>query len=450
MGAPTWGPNPLGVNQELTTTEKKKRGRKGRNLAIEDRGRKNFFSTFRTSEWTRTQRIFFSSSHRILSLYFWLNMTNVNSTSVFRHMAKISFGIGRLLLGKIFIIPQLLWTWFINPKRPLSPPRKVAVQIEIIHKPEPGDPAKPRAQWPIPEPRHIFRFRKQINRMKPIPGIISPGDYGRINKERFHIDVDLVVNYQCDYYIRNGELVDTTQSRGYFMVLNTNNGIMSNRHVLHALKHEAFRRTISSNWMHQLNVPSKSIRVCRFDILFRNTWDDDIWSQADLNNPLNNFCMAIWNTGRFRPITEIWISMTLQSQHIPTYSGMPKMGINSYRPNLWLSQALWHEDTSVFVPFMTDIPQRQWRRFQYPGFNPPAITEPKLFFSNLTLSATNPHHAASAHAPSFGLKYISPPYDYMWFTTFSRIKGRVHIWYVPRRLDLVTLQPWRQHFAFHP
>ena len=86
--------------------------------------------------------------------------------------------------------------------------------------------------------------------------------------------------------------------------------------------------------MHQLNVPSKFIKVGRFDILFRNTWDDDIWSQADLNNPLNNFCMAIWNTGRFRPITEIWISMTLKSQHIPTYSGMPKMGINSYRPNL--------------------------------------------------------------------------------------------------------------------
>ena len=36
-GAPTWGPNPLGVNQESTTTEKK-RGRKGRNPAIEDRG----------------------------------------------------------------------------------------------------------------------------------------------------------------------------------------------------------------------------------------------------------------------------------------------------------------------------------------------------------------------------------------------------------------------------
>ena len=71
MGAPTWGPNPLGVNQELTTTEKKKRGRKGRNLAIEDRGRKNFFSTFRTSEWTRTQRIFFSLflSQNFVSLF---------------------------------------------------------------------------------------------------------------------------------------------------------------------------------------------------------------------------------------------------------------------------------------------------------------------------------------------------------------------------------------------
>ena len=261
-------------------------------------------------------------------------MTDVNSTSVFRHMTKTTFDIGRIILGKIFIIPQLIWTWFINPKKPLSPPLKVAVQVETIHKPEPGDPAIPRAQWPIPEPQHTFRFKKQINRMKPIPGIISPVDYGRITKERYHIDVDLVVNYQCDYYIRDGEFVDTTQSRGYFMVLNTNNGIMSNRHVLHALKHEAFRRTISSNWMHQLNVPSKFIRVCRFDILFRNTWDDDIWSQADLNNPLNNFCMAIWNTGRFRPITEIWISMTLRSQHIPTYSGMPKMGINSYRPNL--------------------------------------------------------------------------------------------------------------------
>ena len=333
-GCTNMRPQPPRGQSRINYHRKKKRGRKGRNLAIEDRGRKNFFSTFRTSEWTRTQRIFFSSSHRILSLYFWLNMTDVNSTSVFRHMAKISFGIGRLLLGKIFIIPQLLWTWFINPKRPLSPPRKVAVQIEIIHKPEPGDPAKPRAQWPIPEPRHIFRFRKQINRMKPIPGIISPGDYGRINKERFHIDVDLVVNYQCDYYIRNGEFVDTTQSRGYFMVLHTNNGIMSNRHVLHALKHEAFRRTISSNWMHQLNVPSKFIRVCRFDILFRNTWDDDIWSQADLNNPRNNLCMATWKTGRFLPITEIWISMTLQSQHIPTYSGRPKMGLSSYRHSL--------------------------------------------------------------------------------------------------------------------
>ena len=442
MGAPTWGPNPLGVNQELTTTEKKREGERAEiwQLRIEDA--KTSSVLFEPPSGQGHNEFFFlSSSHRILSLYFWLNMTNVNSTSVFRHMAKISFGIGRLLLGKIFIIPQLLWTWFINPKRPLSPPRKVAVQIEIIHKPEPGDPAKPRAQWPIPEPRHIFRFRKQINRMKPIPGIISPGDYGRINKERFHIDVDLVVNYQCDYYIRNGELVDTTQSRGYFMVLNTNNGIMSNRHVLHALKHEAFRRTINSNWMHQLNVPSKSIRVCRFDILFRNTWDDDIWSQADLNNPRNNLCMATWKTGRFLPITEIWISMTLQSQHIPTYSGRPKMGLSSYRHSLWLSQAHWHKDTSVFVPFTADTPQRQWRRFQYPGFNPSVITEPQLFFSNLTLSAIHLHHAASAHAPAFGLKHIHPPYDYMWFTTFSRLRGRVHNWYAPRRLDLVTLQP---------
>ena len=261
-------------------------------------------------------------------------MTDVNSTSVFRHLIKTTFDIGQIILGKIFIVPQLLWTWFINPKEPLNPPLEVTVQVETINKPEPGDPATPQAQWPIPEPQHTFRFKKQINRVKPIPGIISPVDYGRITKERYHIDVDLVVNYQCDYYIRNGESVDTTQSRGYFMVLNTNNGIMSNRHVLHALKHETFRRTISSNWMRQLNVPSKFIRVCRFDILFRNTWDDDIWSQADLKNPLNNFCMATWNTGRFRPITEIWISMTLQSQHIPTYSGMPKMGISSYRPNL--------------------------------------------------------------------------------------------------------------------
>ena len=320
--------------QSRINYHRKKRGRKGRNPEIEYRGIKTSSVPSESSSGQGHNEFFFPLTEFFFSKLPFCNMTDVNSTSVFRHMTKTTFDIGRIILGKIFIIPQLLWTWFINPKKPLSPPLKVAVQVETIHKPEPGDPAIPRAQWPIPEPQHTFRFKKQINRMKPIPGIISPVDYGRITKERYHIDVDLVVNYQCDYYIRDGEFVDTTQSRGYFMVLNTNNGIMSNRHVLHALKHEAFRRTISSNWMHQLNVPSKFIRVCRFDILFRNTWDDDIWSQADLKNPLNNFCMAIWNTGRFRPITEIWISMTLQSQHIPTYSGMPKMGINSYRPNL--------------------------------------------------------------------------------------------------------------------
>ena len=261
-------------------------------------------------------------------------MTDVNSTSVFQHMIKTTFDIGRVILGKIFIIPQLLWTWFIDSKGPLNPPLEVTVQVKTIHKPEPGDPATPQSQWPIPEPQHTFRFKKHINRVRPIPGIISPVDHGQIIKERYHIDVDVVVNYQCDYYIRNGESVDTTQSRGYFMVLNTNNGIMSNLHVLHALKHEAFRRTTNSKWMHQFNVPLKFIRVCRFDILFRNTWDDDIWSQADLKNPLNNFCMASWNAGRIRPITEIWISMTLQSQHIPTYSGRPKMGLSSYRHSL--------------------------------------------------------------------------------------------------------------------
>ena len=204
--------------------------------------------------------------------------------------------------------------------------------------------------------------------------------------------------------------------------------------------------------MHQLNVPLKFIRACRIDILFRNTWDDDIWSQADLKNPLNNFCMASWNAGRIRPITEIWISMTLQSQHIQTYSGLPKMGTRSYRPNLWLSPTFWYRDTSVFIPFMADIPQSQRWRFQYLRFNPPVITEPILFFSNLTLSATDLHHATSVHVPSFGLRYINPPYDYMWFKTFSRIKGQplVHILYDPRRLDLVNLQPWRQNFATNP
>ena len=284
----------------------------------------NFFSTFRTFEWISTQRIF--------SLL--LTMTDVKSTSVFRHMTKTTFAIGRIILGKIFIIPQLLWTWFIYPKGPLDLPLEVTARVETVHKPEPGDPAKPQSQWPIPEPQHIFRFKNHVNRVRPIPGIISPMNHGQIIKERYHNDVDLVVNYQCDYYIRNGESVDTTQSRGYFMVLNTHNGIMSNLHALHALKHEAFKRITNSTWMHQLNVPLRIIRVCRFDILFRNTWDDDIWSLADLEKPLNNLCMASWNAGRLRPITEIWISVTLQSHQIQTYRGLPKMGTRSYRTGL--------------------------------------------------------------------------------------------------------------------
>ena len=61
MGAPTWGPNPLGVNQELTTTEKKREGERVEiwQLRIEDaktssvlfeppsgQGHNEFFSLF--------------------------------------------------------------------------------------------------------------------------------------------------------------------------------------------------------------------------------------------------------------------------------------------------------------------------------------------------------------------------------------------------------------------
>ena len=79
-GCTNMRPQPLRGQSRINYHRKKKRGRKGRNLAIEDRGRKNFFSTFRTSEWTRTQRIFFSSSHRIffsLSIFGWTWRTSI-------------------------------------------------------------------------------------------------------------------------------------------------------------------------------------------------------------------------------------------------------------------------------------------------------------------------------------------------------------------------------------
>ena len=69
MGAPTWGPNSLGVNQEFTTTEKKREREKGQKSGNWGSRTKNFFSTFRTSEWTRTQRIFLLLSQNFFSLF---------------------------------------------------------------------------------------------------------------------------------------------------------------------------------------------------------------------------------------------------------------------------------------------------------------------------------------------------------------------------------------------
>ena len=93
----------------------------------------------------------------------------------------------------------------------------------------------PQSQWPTPEPQNTFRFKNHVNRKRPIPGIMTPADHGHILKQKYHTDVDLVVNCHCNYYIRNGVSVDTTQSMGHFMVLNTNNATVRNIHALHAL-----------------------------------------------------------------------------------------------------------------------------------------------------------------------------------------------------------------------
>ena len=78
-GCTNMRPQPPRGQSRINYHRKKKRGRKGRNLAIEDRGRKNFFSTFRTSEWTRTQRIFFSLplTEFCLSIFGWTWRTSI-------------------------------------------------------------------------------------------------------------------------------------------------------------------------------------------------------------------------------------------------------------------------------------------------------------------------------------------------------------------------------------
>ena len=263
-------------------------------------------------------------------------MTNVNLTSTFLQWSKKTYGVSQSILGKIFIVFQLLWAWCTYPKWPLSPPLKVTVRVEAVHKLDPDDRAKPQSQWPTPEPQHTFRFKNHVNRKRPIPGIMTPADHGHILKQKYHTDVDLVVNYHCNYYIRNGVSVDITQSMGHFMVLNTNNAIVRNIHALHALKHEAFRRIINSGWMRQFHVPAKSIKALSFEILSRNTWDHDIWSVLDLEEPKNNVCMAGWNAGRTRPIAAIRISVTLHSnQIIYKYKGLKlKMGTKICRADL--------------------------------------------------------------------------------------------------------------------
>jgi len=70
-GAPTWGPNPSGSIKNQLPPKKKER-EKGQKSGNRGSRTKNFFSTFRTSEWTRTQRIFFFFfSHRIFFFYFF-------------------------------------------------------------------------------------------------------------------------------------------------------------------------------------------------------------------------------------------------------------------------------------------------------------------------------------------------------------------------------------------
>ena len=263
-------------------------------------------------------------------------MTDACLTPRFLQWNRWTHGVSQSIIGKVLTPFQLLWAWFTHPKWPLNPPLKVTVRVEMVHKPDSGDRAKPRPQWLTPGPQNIFRFTKHVNRKRDIPGIMTQADHGQIIKKKNHIDVDLVVNYHCDYYIRNGESVDTTQSVGHFVVLNTNNAIVSNIHALHALKHEAFRRITSSGWMRQFRDPVKSVKALCFEISSRNTWDNDIWSVLDPEEPMNNLCMAGWNVGKERPIAEIWISVTLQSnQIINRYNGTKtKQGTTTRRAYL--------------------------------------------------------------------------------------------------------------------
>lgn len=218
--------------------------------------------------------------------------------------------------GQVFIPLQLLWTWFIclgwSPNHPIKTPSRV----EEVHKPEPGDQAEPSSHWPISEPHNTFKFKGKLNREQFISGIKAPIGHGHIMREKYHTDVDLVVNYHCDIYIQNGVSIKVPHSQGQFMVLNTNNGIMSNDHVLYVLKYETFKRIKNSEEMRRIREPKSSIRPIWFEILYRNTWDDDTLSLLNLEKPMNNLLMKGWNTGKGRPIAEIWITLDLQSNPI--------------------------------------------------------------------------------------------------------------------------------------
>ena len=90
-GAPTWGPNPLGVNQESTTTEKK-RGRKGRNPAIEDRGIKTS-SVPSESSSGQGHNDFFSLSQNFFSNFLfetWLTSIQLRFFDTWRKRHSIS------------------------------------------------------------------------------------------------------------------------------------------------------------------------------------------------------------------------------------------------------------------------------------------------------------------------------------------------------------------------
>ena len=91
-GAPTWGPNPRGVNQESTTTEKK-RGRKGRNPAIEDRGIKTSSVPSESSSGQGHNEFFFPS-HRIFFSNFlfatWLTSIQLRFFDTWRKRHSIS------------------------------------------------------------------------------------------------------------------------------------------------------------------------------------------------------------------------------------------------------------------------------------------------------------------------------------------------------------------------